>query len=136
MFHCSSNRTTEVEAMAMSTEAIARRLVEMCRKGMFNEAQDELFADDAASIEPEGSPFPPARGRAALREKSKQFEASLEAIHGITVSDPVVAGNYFSCAMTLDMTQKGSARTQFSEICVFKVRNGKIVNEQFFYDLG
>ena len=122
--------------MVMSTEAVARRLVELCRKGMFNEAQDELYSDDAASIEPEGSPFAPARGRAALREKGKQFEASVEAIHSVTVSDPVVAGNYFSCAMTLDMTQKGAARTQFAEICVFKVRAGKIVHEQFFYDLG
>jgi hypothetical protein len=90
--------------MAMSTEAVAWRLVELCRKGMFNEAQDELYGDDAVSIEPEGSPFAPARGRAVLREKSRQFEASVEAIHGVTVSDPVVAGNYFSCAMTLDMT--------------------------------
>jgi hypothetical protein len=122
--------------MAMSTEAVARRLVELCRKGMFNEAQDELYGDDAASIEPEGSPFPPAKGRAALREKSKQFEASVEAIHGVAVSEPVVAGNYFSCEMTLDMTQKGAARAKFAEICVFKVRNGKIVHEQFFYDRG
>jgi len=122
--------------MAMNTEAVARRLVELCRKGLFNEAQDELYADDAASIEPQGSPFPPAKGRAALREKSKRFEESVEAIHGVTVSDPVVAGNYFSCEMTLDMTQKGSPRAKFAEICVFKVRSGKIVHEQFFYDLG
>jgi hypothetical protein len=122
--------------MAMTPDQVARRLVELCRKGMFNEAQDELYSDDAASIEPEGSPFPPAKGRAALREKGKRFEESVEAIHGVTVSDPVVAGNYFSCGMTLDMTQKGAARAKFAEICVFKVRDGKIVKEEFFYDLG
>ncbi len=122
--------------MVMTTEKIARRLVEMCRKGQFNEAQDELYSDDAVSLEPEGSPFAPARGRAALREKGRDFEASLEAMHGVTVGEPVIAGNHFSCAMTIDMTQKGAARTQFSEICVFKVRSGKIVHEQFFYDLG
>lgn len=122
--------------MAMTTDKVAHRLVELCRKGMFNEAQDELYADDAASIEPKGSPFPPAHGRDALREKSKRFEESVEAIHGVTVSDPVVAGNYFTCAMTLDMTQKGAARAQFAEICLFKVRDGKVVQEEFFYDLG
>lgn len=122
--------------MAMTTQTIARRLVELCRKGMFNEAQDELYSDDAASIEPEGSPFAPARGRAALREKGKQWEASIEAFHGVTVGDPVVAGSHFSCAMTIDVTRKGATRAPFSEICVFKVRDGKIVQEQFFYDLG
>jgi hypothetical protein len=122
--------------MAMSTEAVARRLVELCRQGLFNEAQAELYSDDAASIEPEGSPFPPAKGRAALKEKAERFEASVEAIHGVSCSDPIVAGNWFSCAMTLDMTQKGAPRAQFAEICVFRVRDGKIVHEEFFYDLG
>ncbi len=119
----------------MTTE-IAQRLVELCRKMSFAQALDELYADDAVSLEPEGSPWAAARGLAALHEKGRQFEATLAAMHGVTVSDPIVAGNHFSCAMTFDMTQKGAARTQFSEICVFRVRDGKIVHEQFFYDLG
>lgn len=122
--------------MAMSTEAVARRLVDLCRQGLFNEAQAELYADDAASIEVEGSPYPPARGRAQLKEKAERFEATVEAIHGVSCSDPIVAGNWFSCTMTLDITQKGAARAKFDEICVFRVRDGKIVHEQFFYDLG
>jgi ketosteroid isomerase-like protein len=118
----------------MSTETIARRLVELCRKGEFGRAQDELYAEDAVSLEPEGSPWPPAKGMAAIREKTKQFEASVEAIHGVAVGDPIVAGNYFSLFMSLDMTPKGGPRMQFGEICVYRVRDGKIVSEQFFYD--
>ena len=36
----------------MTIKEIADRLVQLCRKGDFETAQAELFADDAASIEP------------------------------------------------------------------------------------
>jgi ketosteroid isomerase-like protein len=120
----------------MTTEQIARRLVELCRKGAFSQAHDELYGEDCVSLEPEGSPWPPARGMAAIREKTKQFEATVEAMHGVTVGEPIVAGSHFSLFMGIDMTQKGAGRMKFDEICVFRVRDGKIVLEQFFYDLG
>jgi hypothetical protein len=40
----------------MNTESIANRLVELCRAGKFEQAQKELYASDAVSIEPEGLP--------------------------------------------------------------------------------
>ena len=61
----------------MKTEAIEARLVELCRKGAFDQAHDELYADNAASIEPAGSPFPPAHGRAALRLASRWLHLRL-----------------------------------------------------------
>jgi hypothetical protein len=120
----------------MNTEKIARRLVELCRKGEFSQAHDELYADDAVSLEPEGSPYPAARGMSAIRAKTEQFEASVETMHGVTVGDPIIAGSYFSLLMSIDMTQKGAGRMQFTEICLYRVRNGRIALEQFFYDLG
>jgi ketosteroid isomerase-like protein len=119
----------------MNTEQIARRLVDLCRKGEFGKAHDELYGEDCVSLEPEGSPWPPARGMAAIREKTKQFEATVETMHGVTVGDPIVAGSYFSLFMGIDMTQKGADRMKFDEIGLYRVRNGKIVSEQFFYDL-
>ena len=53
-----------------------------------------------------------------------------------SVSEPVVAGNWFSVGMTLDVTYKGRGRTKLDEICLFRVRDSKIVREQFFYDVG
>jgi hypothetical protein len=52
------------------------------------------------------------------------------------VSEPVVAGNWFSVALMLDWTFKGRGRTKLEEVCIFYVRDGKIVQEQFFYDVG
>ena len=40
----------------MNVDAIAARLVMLCREGQFEQAQRELYADDAVSIEPEGVP--------------------------------------------------------------------------------
>lgn len=117
----------------MTTNDIALRLVALCRQGDYATAQRELYADDAVSIEPEGSPQPITKGRAALEAKEKMFMQMCE-VHGGTVSDPVVAGSFFSCAMTLDVTMRAAgARLVMEEICVYEVRDGKIVREQFFF---
>ena len=47
----------------MNTEQVARRLVELCREGKGQQAQDELYSKDAVSIEMEGLP-PGAPGNA------------------------------------------------------------------------
>lgn len=123
----------------MNTEAVAKRLVELCRKGEYEQAQQELYAQDAVSIEMSGAPtgaFGDAKGLEAIFEKGRQWKAMLETVHGGSVSDPVVAGNWFSVAASMDITFKGRGRVQMSEICVYRVRDGKVVSEQFFYDVG
>lgn len=121
----------------MNTEAVAKRLVELCRQGKYDEAQNELYSKDAASIEMEGSQgIGNAKGIEAIREKGRQFNAGIEAVHGGTVGDPIVVGNWFSLVMTMDATMKGRGRVNMQEICVYQVRDGKIVREQFFYDVG
>lgn len=123
----------------MSTQQVADRLVALCREGKYDQAQVELYADDAVSIEPEGLPpgaLGNAQGLAAIREKGRQFEERIEAMHSSSVSDPVVAENWFSMAMRLDATFKGMGRVDMNEICVYHVRDGKIVHEQFFYNVG
>jgi hypothetical protein len=41
----------------MTTTEIAERLVALCRENKYEQAQTELYSDDAVSIEPEGSPW-------------------------------------------------------------------------------
>lgn len=122
----------------MNTQAIAARLVELCRQGKYEQAQDELYADDAVSIEMDGLPPEMARdtrGLEAIREKGRQFNAGIEVMHGGSVGDPIVTGNWFSLVMTMDATFKERGRVDMREICVYQVRDGKIVREQFFYDV-
>jgi hypothetical protein len=120
----------------METKAIADRLVELCREGKFEQAQTELFSADAVSIEPESmqqGAMGNAHGLPAIIEKGRQFMASVETVHSMTVSAPAVAGNWFSVAMTLDVTFKGRGRTMMEEICAYRVQEGKITSERFLY---
>lgn len=117
----------------MNTAEVAQRLVELCRQYAYETAQQELYAEEAVSLEPEGSPTPNVKGREAIIAKGRAFLATIE-IHGGTVSDPVVADPFFSIAMILDVT-KGGMRFTIEEVCVYEVKAGKIVREQFFYGL-
>jgi hypothetical protein len=74
-------------------------------------------------------------GLEAILAKGKSFAEMFE-VHGGTMSEPVVAGAFFSVAMTADVTPRaGGPRFTMEEIAVYEVRAGKIVREQFFYPL-
>ena len=118
---------------AMSTQQVANRLVSLCREGKVLEAGEELYADNIVSYESEPSPVKEARGKAAVKEKGRQFAASIEANHGGKISDPIVAGNYFSLVWSMDVTMTGRGPTQMEELCVYEVKDGKIVMEHFYY---
>lgn len=117
----------------MNTRQISERLVELCRQGQFEAAQTELYSDDAVSIEPDGAPMELAEGLEAIREKGRQFMASIQEMHGVAISEPVVAGNFFTVSMAMDVTFEDRGRVTMEELCVYEVDDGKVVTEQFFY---
>lgn len=117
----------------MTTLEIAHRLVALCRDQQWEVAQRELYADDAVSVEPYETPATPkvTKGLENLVAKGRQFVAMVDTMHALTVSDPLVAGQSFACTMALDVTFKGQPRMQMAELCVYEVKDGKIVSEQF-----
>ena len=120
----------------MSTGNIARRLIELCRAGHFDRAIDELYAKNARSIEIDGAgqdSLSNVDGLEAIKRKGKKFEERLAEVHSITVSDPLVAGPFFTIAMRFDATYKEGGRRAMNEVCLYEVRDDKIVREQFFY---
>ncbi|WP_415907151.1 SnoaL-like domain-containing protein [Oleiharenicola sp. Vm1] len=117
----------------MTTPEIAQKLVAHCRQAKWEAAQRELYADDAVSLEPAQTPAfaKETRGLAAIIEKGRKFDAMIETLHALSVSEPVVATNSFACTMSLDVTMKGQGRMQMKELCVYQVKDGRIVSEQF-----
>jgi hypothetical protein len=118
----------------MSTQEIANRLIELISQGQYSAAQEELYSDDAVSIEPNGAiGMQSVQGLPAIREKAKQWGAAVEEVHGGKVDGPLVSDDWFSISMFSDITMKGMGRIQLNEIAVYNVKDGKIVSEQFFY---
>lgn len=97
------------------------------------DALEELYADDVVSTEAAGAPNQVTQGKEAVAKKSADWLASVQEFHGGGVSDPILAGDYFSCSMDFDVTFKERGRVQMEEICVYRVSDGKISSEQFFY---
>jgi len=119
----------------MNTQEVAERLVQLCREGKNIEAINELYADDITSYEPKGSHMEFTEGKEAILAKTQGWFDMVEEIHSGEITGPIVSGNFFSCTMDMDVTYKGQGRSVMSEVCVYEVKDGKIVSEHFHYNI-
>jgi hypothetical protein len=119
----------------MTTQEIAHKLVAFCAEGEFDKAQTELYAENAVSIEPYATPnfAKETKGLPDLQKKIKFFMDGLEAVHSIKVSEPLVVANAISFIIDMDVDMRGQGRMNMAEICVYEVKDGKIISEQFFF---
>jgi len=118
----------------MTTKQVADQLVGMCREGKVEEAKQELFTEETLSIEPaEGALPKETKGLKAIQQKAELFISMVEEFYDSTITDPIIAGDYFSVGWDTDIQMKGEERKTMNEICLYKVKDGKIISEQFFY---
>ena len=94
----------------MTTQEVADRLVSLCRQGQIQQAGQELYGENIVSIEPSYAQVPKAEGLKAVVAKGQQFASMIEAHHGGSVGDPIVAGNYFTIGWSMDFTWQASGR--------------------------
>jgi hypothetical protein len=118
----------------MSTKEIAKKLKKLCEQGDFETAQKELFATSAVSIEPMASEAfeKETHGLDAILRKGKKWTEMVSKNHSMEVSEPMIAGNTFALSMHMDVTMKDGKRMDMTELCVYHVKDGKIISEQFF----
>jgi hypothetical protein len=114
----------------MTTRQIAHRLIELCKQRKFSQARKELYSENAISVEADNKPI---NGLQAIEEKEKNWHNSIQEIHDIKFSKPLVNGSFFSIAMSWDLTYKGKERGGWKEIAVFKVKDEKVTLETFYY---
>lgn len=117
----------------MTTHEVAEKYYSWAKEGQWTKIHNELYSKDVWSIEAESSKAPPVQGLKAIKQKGEQWVENIKQVHGGYCNAPIVAGNHFSCAMGTQYTDKKDARQQLDEVCVFEVKEGKIVKEQFFY---
>jgi hypothetical protein len=121
-------------ADVMTTQDVAKRFYALAKESNWHQILDELYSTDAKSIEPSHSKdLPSASGLDNLKAKGKQWDSMIEESHGGFCTEPLVAGNYFTCTMGADLTMKDQGRVTMEEVAVYEVKDGKIVCEQFFF---
>lgn len=120
----------------MDTNAVAQRFAALCKEGKFEEAGAAFWSDDIVSIEPMEGDMAMLKGRAAVKGKGDWWYANHE-VHSAETQGPYVNGDQFALRFALDVTPKASGkRIRMDEIGLYTVRDGKVVEERFFYGMG
>jgi len=126
----------------MDTMAVGQKLVELCQQGKNMEAVEALYDPKIVSIEVEsaGDETMPARmeGIDAIRKKGEWWYENHE-VHGGSVTGPFPHGDRFIVLFNYEITPKtgpmAGKRMTLEEAGLYTVRNGKIVQEEFFYHM-
>jgi len=124
-----------------STMEVGQKLAEFCRQNKNVDAVDALYAPGVVSIEAASHPGMPQRqeGIDAIRKKN-QWWLDNHTIHGTTIGGPFPHGERFIILYKTDVTPKvgpmAGKRMQVEEAGLYTVRDGKVVQEEFFYHMG
>ena len=125
----------------MDTMQVAKKLVDLCKAGKNLDAVNTLYAPNVVSLEPQGDETMPARmeGIDAIRKKNQWWFDNHE-IHSTDSQGPWPHGDKFIVLHKIDVTAKAGPmagkRMQAQECGLYTVKNGKITQEEFFYDMG
>jgi hypothetical protein len=114
----------------MTTEAIAKRLVELFNEGKAVEAEKELYADDVASYEQHLDT--PVRGLDNIVAKTTAAFANAETVNRAEATKYAVNNDTFVVTFEMDMEMKDGSAIKGTEYGFYSVLDGKISKEHFF----
>ncbi len=123
-----------------TTFEVGQKLAEFVRQCKFMEAVDALYAPNIVSIETMSMPNMPARheGIDAIRKKA-QWWIDNHITHKAEVTGPFPHGDRFIIFMKMDVTSKSGPyagkRNTFEEAGLYTVKDGRVVQEEFFYNM-
>ncbi|OAB63124.1 hypothetical protein AY599_18120 [Leptolyngbya valderiana BDU 20041] len=114
---------------------VAEGFTALWRAGEFRRAGEKYWAEDVVSIEPHALPDGTAsvcRGIEAVRAKTLAW-LTTHGVEDLSVDGPFVTGDCFAIFVDLLIAHAGK-RIPHSQIAVFSVRDGRIIEERHFYD--
>ncbi len=120
-----------------NVKSIGSQLIEFCKSGENLKAIETLYADDVTSVEAvAGQGERIVSGKDAVIGKNTWWIENHE-VHSSEVSGPYPHGDdRFAIRFNYDVTdKKNNQRIKLDEVGVFHVADGKIVREEFFYDM-
>ena len=122
-------------------KTIGHKLIEFCRNGMNLDAISSLYSPDIVSVEAISGPGFPSemRGIDQVVDKNKKW-FEMHEIHHSAAEGPFPNGDRFAVIFEYETTAKDGPRkgqrSRFEEVALYTVKDGKIVREEFFYDMG
>ena len=124
-----------------TTQDVGKKLVDLCKQGKWVDAVNSLYGPRIVSTEPHAMPPHGARteGLDAVRGKNEWW-GNNHTIHHVEVEGPWPHGDRFIVKFKIDATAKtgpmAGKRFTMEEAGLYTVKDGKIVDEQFFYHMG
>jgi SnoaL-like domain len=122
----------------MNTMELGQKYVALCKEGKFEQCLEELFSEDAISVEAWAPPGAErtTSGLPALRSKSRDWARDNE-VHRVEALGPFPNDHRFAVIFRFEVTHKPSGRRNaMEEVGLFTVESGKITLEEFFYSAG
>jgi ketosteroid isomerase-like protein len=120
-------------ATATSVQELDKQLNDDVLSGKALEAFEKYYADDVVMQE---NSEEPRRGKDVNRKFEHEFFGSVEAFNGGSVKASAVTGDVTFSEWEYDITFKGGQRVKLNQVAVRHWKNGKIVNERFYFNKG
>jgi hypothetical protein len=120
----------------LSCQQVADELIKYCKEGQSEKAIEALYSDNIVSIESMPNPQTGSKqvaGKDACLQKSKMW-AEMNEVHQKEIGTPICTPDHFAVKMRYEVTVKhNNWRGWIEEICVYEVKEGKIIYEHFYY---
>lgn len=117
----------------MNTTELAKDFTDLLKRGNDEGAAAKYNSDDIVSYEAQEGPMSVCRGKEAVKQKGDWWRANHE-VHSASAEGPYVNGDQFAVRFSFDITPKESGkRVSMDEVALYTVKDGKIVEERFFY---
>lgn len=120
----------------MSNQNLQQRLQELLtyiQQGKIIEAMNEFYDQDTVMRD---NANPPTKGLSTNIEREKQFLGGVKEWKGFHVVASGVGDGVTFYEGVLDFIATSGQPVHMEQVSVAKWKNGKIVNERFYYDTG
>ncbi len=115
-----------------TAQEVGESLVEMFNRGEFKQIEERWWSPAIESIEGTGMAW---AGRQQVDAKNAWWSSQNE-ILGASAEGPFVGATGFAVKFRMEVAERTSGnRTQMAEVGVYTVRDGKIVREEFMYEV-
>jgi predicted ester cyclase len=117
----------------MTNQDAIKAFADLLKAGKHEDAAHQFNAPNIVSIEAMEGPMARVEGAAAVKAKSDWWYGAHE-VHSVAAEGPYVNGNQFVMRFDMDVTEKATGkRNKGSEIGLYTMNDGKIVEEKFLY---